>query len=178
MSSSNLARWPAIIGMLGVAIANLALLPLGFHIAAYLGVMAILAAGMALASAAALFTDDTNLVWALALAEGVLNAAGYLVTRLTGLPFAEPYSLRQWSQPATLAIALLGTAVAGLASWTLHTRRGRPCVSTPVTSALERERRGVSGVGRARQAPHVKFRQSRRGDDLGRRRRRPSDAHH
>jgi hypothetical protein len=161
--------------MLGVAIANLAVLPLGFHIAAYLGVIAILAAGMALASAGALFTDDTNLAWALALAEGVLYSAGYLVTRLMGLPFAEPYSLRQWSQPATLAIALLGTSVAGLASWTLHTRRGRPRVSTPVTSAQERERRGVGG---ARQAPHVKFRQSRRGDALGRRRRRPSDAHH
>jgi hypothetical protein len=125
--------------MLALTLVHLAMLPVTFKIEAYLGVITILAAGMALASTIVLFMSDTAAVWVFALSQGLLNVAGYLFTRLVGMPLAEQYSLHRWSHPPALTVALLGTAVAGLACWTLHRRRGLPSVPTPVTSARQRE---------------------------------------
>jgi hypothetical protein len=137
--SSNLARWAATIGTLGLAIVQLTTVPQNFHIEAYLGVVTVLAAGMALTTAGTLFMSGRRPVWVFALFVGVLNATGYLFTRLVGLPLAESYLLHQWSQPQALIGALLATVVAGVAGWTLYKRRGLPHVPTPVTSAQERE---------------------------------------
>jgi hypothetical protein len=83
--------------------------------------------------------SDRRPAWAFALLVGALNATGYLFTRLVGLPLTDSYILHQWSQPRALIGALLGTVVAGVAGRTLYRRRGLPHVSTPVTSAQERE---------------------------------------
>jgi hypothetical protein len=122
-----------------VATTHLTTVPESFRIEAYLGVVTILAVGLALTAATALLLSDSRPVWVLALCEGVLSVGGYVVTRLVGLPLATAYSLCQWSQPQALAVGLLGTVVAGLAAWTLHKRRGLPHVPTPVTSAQQRE---------------------------------------
>jgi hypothetical protein len=139
LSTPNLPRWATVSGTLALALAHLAMLPPSFHIEAYLGVVRILAVGMALTSSIVLILSDTASVWALALFVGLLNPAGYLATRLVGLPLAQSSSLHRWSQPQAVTVALLGTVVAGLAGWTLCTRRGLPPVAKPVTSARERE---------------------------------------
>ena len=125
--------------MLALTLAHLAMLPVTFKIEAYLGVLSILTVSMAFPSTIALFHGDSTGVWLFALLQGLLSAAGYLVTRLAGMPFAEEYSFHRWSHPPALAAALLGTAVVGLAAWRLHGRRGLPPACTTVTCARERD---------------------------------------
>jgi hypothetical protein len=115
------------------------MLPSSFNIEAYLGVIRIIATGLALTGTITLARSNATAAWALALVVGLMNPAGYVLTRLLGLPLAQSYVLHRWSEPQALAAALLGAAVAGLAAWTLHARRGLPPASKPVTSARERE---------------------------------------
>jgi hypothetical protein len=136
---SNLTRWTAMIGMFVMALAHLTTVPHSFHVEAYLGVVMILAVGMSLANVIALLMSDTRAVWMFTLYEGVANAIGYVVTRLTGLPFAQSYTHLLWSQTPAVVIALTGVVAAGCAIRTLHRRRGQPSVSTPVTSAQQRD---------------------------------------
>ncbi|MGI8329685.1 hypothetical protein ACRYCC_06945 [Actinomadura scrupuli] len=125
--------------MFALTLAHLAMLPATFDIEAYLGVLSILTVGMAITSTIALWYGDSTGVWVFALLQGLLSAAGYLLTRLVRMPFAGEYSFHRWSHPPALAVALLGTAVAGLAVWRLHGRWGLPPTCTTVTCARERD---------------------------------------
>lgn len=125
--------------MLALTLAHLAMLPVNFGIEAYLGVLSILTAGMAFVSTVALCHGDSTPVWVFALVQGLLSPAGYLVTRLVRMPFAEEYSFHRWSHRPALAVALLGTAVAVLAAWRLCGRRGLPPACATVTCARERD---------------------------------------
>ncbi|WP_103944100.1 hypothetical protein [Thermomonospora echinospora] len=123
--------------LLGLALTHLELLSEGFRHAHYLGVQMITGALLESAAAVAVIADDRTWIWGFALAEGALNALGYLLSRAFGLPLTAAGVAGDWLHTGALALGFLGLTVTGLASWVLlgrhlHTRRG------PVTSARDR----------------------------------------
>lgn len=134
--SRNVARSVGAVLFLGLAMVHFLALPHAFHLDAYIGVIQIIATGMALAGTVGLLADDRDRIWWYSLAEGALNALGYLVTRFTGLPPGGHDIAGGWLREPALALAFLGVLLAALAIWVLVNRhRG----ALPVTAAKERD---------------------------------------
>ncbi|MEO5875717.1 MAG: hypothetical protein ABIS86_14115 [Streptosporangiaceae bacterium] len=108
----------------------------GFRIGAYAVFALFLAFILAVLGAFLLLLEDRNRVWWYALVEGVLTLAGWVLSRVDGLPFTAPQADGNWFQEIGLALAFCGTALSGLAIWVLWIRRLR--AQETVVSARQR----------------------------------------
>jgi hypothetical protein len=135
----NVARPVGAVFFLGIAMVHFLTLPDGFRIEPYIGVSLIIALMMALFGAGAMLMDDRDRVWWYALAEGLLNGVGYVLTRFHGLPLASAGAIGGWFRQTGMALAFCGFMLAALAGGVLAARRHRRRTSyLPVTSAFQR----------------------------------------
>ncbi|MBO2452028.1 hypothetical protein J4573_33420 [Actinomadura barringtoniae] len=125
---------------LGIAMVHFLTLPDGFHIEPYIGVSLIIALMMALFGAGALLVEDRDRVWWYALAEGLLNGFGYVLSRVQGLPLTSGQGVSGgWFRATGMALAFFGFLLAALAGWILISRRlRRRNRYFPITSAFQR----------------------------------------
>lgn len=133
----NVVRSVGVGLFLALALLYLLAIPLQFEREAYLGVLQILGMGLTLGGAIGLMVEDRDRIWWYALVEGVLNAAGYLVTRFTGLPLGGRELAGDFLGHRPLTLVFVAVLLSGLAGWTLLDRHS-PATHRTVTSARER----------------------------------------
>lgn len=128
-----------------VSLLQFSVLPEAFQIEAYIGICLITGVIISLAGAAALLLDDRDRIWWYALAVGATNSAGFIGSRIAGLPLAETWTVGDWTHGSGLALCYTGAVLATLALWTLIRRHRSRRSNLPVLSAADRLLRSGSG---------------------------------
>lgn len=133
----EVARPVAVVLMLGIGMIHCQHLLEAFRQASYIGVQTVLALLLVVAGAFWMIAEERSRVWWFALVQGVLNAAGYVVSRAFGLPLTSWPTEGDWLHATSLALGFLGLVLTALAGWVLLSRRAL-ARRGPVLSARER----------------------------------------
>lgn len=110
--------------MLLIAFDHLVMLREGFHLGAYVGVLMIVAMGLAIAGAAALAVDGTRGAWWFVFAQSAVTALGFLVTGRTGVPVAPAdVTPALWRGPEAQTLLYAAGVTTVLSGWVLLGRK-------------------------------------------------------
>lgn len=123
--SPTVARAVAVMLQLCLAARHLLLLPSSFRAVSYVGVGEIGLCLLALVAAALLIGADTIGVWSYCALVALVHVAGYLETRLVGLPLYRD-ELGRWLQPRDLLAVFCAMVLLALAAWVLVARVQAP----------------------------------------------------
>jgi hypothetical protein len=110
---------------LSLAAGHLVLLPDGFRAVSYVGVGEIGLMLAALVGAALIMGTDIVGVWWYTALVALVHVAGYIETRLIGLPLYRR-EIGHWLEPRDMLSVFAGSVLLALAGWVLVTRAQAP----------------------------------------------------
>lgn len=123
--SPSVARTVAVMILLCFAAGHLILLPEGFRAVSYVGVGRIGLLLAALVAATLLTGTDIIGVWWYTALVGAVHVAGYVETRLLGLPLYRR-EIGHWLGPTDLLAVFAGVVLLALSGWVLVARTHAP----------------------------------------------------
>jgi hypothetical protein len=123
--SPTVARAVAVMIQLSLAAGHFILLPDGFRAVSYVGVGEIGLMLAALVGAALLMGTDIVGVWWYVALVALVHVAGYIETRLVGLPLYRR-EIGHWLEPRDMLSVFAGGVLLALAGWVLVTRAQAP----------------------------------------------------
>ena len=123
-----LARGIVIVGLCGIAVVHLALLPDTWSMTPWLGAMfAVLVLAAAINAAALIHTDRTR-IWQAAGLVALGPIGGYLLTRSIAVPF-DRVDVGNWLQPSGLVALFIEASVLALCCYTLRRAARRKAIA-------------------------------------------------